>query len=268
MSHSWPYPGARWWKFDFHTHTPASKDTKAWQSVLGTPEELKPKTWLLKYMAADIDCVAITDHNTSEWIDKLKTTYAEMKQEAEAGTPSAGFREIHLFPGVEISVQGGFHLLAIFDPSATSQTISDLLAKVDYEGTRGDSDGVTREGAAKVVERILACGGIAIPAHVDGDKGILQVKQDTSKCLLDTTTIKQVLQEPGILALEWISQASPKPPVLAEQKLHFASVIGSDCHSFQGTAVPGSRYTWIKMAKPSLEGLRLALLDGQDISVC
>ena len=267
MSHSWPYPGARWWKFDFHTHTPASKDTKAWQSVLGTPEELKPKTWLLKYMAADIDCVAITDHNTSEWIDKLKTTYAEMKQEAEAGTPSAGFREIHLFPGVEISVQGGFHLLAIFDPSATSQTISDLLAKVDYEGTRGDSDGVTREGAAKVVERILACGGIAIPAHVDGDKGILQVKQDTSKCLLDTTTIKQVLQEPGILALEWISQASPKPPVLAEQKLHFASVIGSDCHSFQGTAVPGSRYTWIKMAKPSLEGLRLALLDGQDISV-
>ncbi len=22
----WPYPGARWWKFDFHTHTPASMD--------------------------------------------------------------------------------------------------------------------------------------------------------------------------------------------------------------------------------------------------
>ena len=22
----WPYPGSRWWKFDFHTHTPASAD--------------------------------------------------------------------------------------------------------------------------------------------------------------------------------------------------------------------------------------------------
>ena len=22
----WRYPGARWWKFDFHTHTPASED--------------------------------------------------------------------------------------------------------------------------------------------------------------------------------------------------------------------------------------------------
>ena len=26
MSDSWKWPGARWWKFDFHTHTPASMD--------------------------------------------------------------------------------------------------------------------------------------------------------------------------------------------------------------------------------------------------
>ncbi|MFN3359766.1 MAG: PHP domain-containing protein, partial [Pseudomonas sp.] len=116
MSQPWPYPGARWWKFDFHTHTPASKDTGAWQAVIGTPNELTPQTWLLKYMAAEIDCVAVTDHNTGEWIDKLKVAYAEMKREADAGTPPDGFRELHLFPGVEISVQGGFHLLAIFDP--------------------------------------------------------------------------------------------------------------------------------------------------------
>lgn len=267
MSQPWPYPGARWWKFDFHTHTPASRDTGAWQAAIGTPNALTPHTWLLKYMAAGIDCVAVTDHNTGEWIDTLKAAYAEMKREADAGAPPAGFHELHLFPGVEISVQGGFHLLAIFDPSATSQTISDLLARVDYQGTRGDSDGVTRIGAAQVVERILAAGGIAIPAHVDGDKGLLQVEPGTRKCLMDTTTVRQVLQEPGILALEWAAASSPVPMVLDELKLHFASVVGSDCHSFQGAAVPGSRYTWIKMAKPSAEGLRLALLDGQEVSV-
>ena len=267
MRQNWPYPGARWWTFDFHTHTPASKDTGAWQAAIGTPNELTPQKWLLKYMTADIDCVAVTDHNTGEWIDKLKVAYADMKHEADAGTPPAGFRELHLFPGVEISVQGGVHLLAIFDPSATSQTISDLLARVDYQGTRGDSDGVTRAGAARVVERILAAGGLAIPAHVDGDKGLLQVEPDTRKCLLDTTTVKQVLQEPGILALEWTASTSPVPMVLDELKLRFASVVGSDCHSFQGSAVPGSRYTWIKMTQPSLEGLRLALLDGQEVSV-
>jgi PHP family Zn ribbon phosphoesterase len=266
-SQPWPYPGARWWKFDFHTHTPASKDTSAWQAAIGTPDELTPQKWLLKYMAAGIDCVAVTDHNTGEWIDKLRAAYAQMKREADAGTPPAGFRELHLFPGVEISVQGGFHLLAIFDPSATSQTISDLLARVDYQGTRGDSDGVTRIGAAQVVERIWAAGGLAIPAHVDGDKGLLRVEPSTRKCVMDANTVKAVLQEPGILALEWTASSSPVPMVLDELKLRFASVVGSDCHSFQGTAVPGSRYTWIKMARPSLEGLRLALLDGQEVSV-
>ena len=268
MSRLWPYPGARWWKFDFHTHTPASKDTGAWQAAIGTPDELTPQKWLLKYMAAEIDCVAVTDHNTGEWIDKLKVAYADMKCQADAGTPPEGFRELHLFPGVEISVQGGFHLLAIFDPSATSQTISDLLAQVDYQGTRGDSDGVTRIGAAQVVERILAAGGLAIPAHVNGDKGLLRVEPSTRRCVMDANTVKAILQEPGILALEWTASSSPVPMVLDELKLRFASVAGSDCHSFQGTAVPGSRYTWIKMApQPSLEGLRLALLDGQEVSV-
>ncbi|MEI7188552.1 TrlF family AAA-like ATPase [Dickeya dianthicola] len=267
MSQPWSYPGARWWKFDFHTHTPASKDTGAWQAAIGMPNELTPQTWLLKYMAAEIDCVAVTDHNTGEWIDKLKEAYAAMKEQADKGSPPAGFRELHLFPGVEISVQGGFHLLAIFDPSATSQTISDLLARVAYDGTRGDSDGVTREGAARVVKRVLAEDGLAIPAHVEGDKGLLQVEPGTRRCLMDSNTVRQVVQEAGILALEWTASTSTKPTVLDELKLRFASVVGSDCHSFQGTAVPGSRYTWIKMAQPSLEGLRLALLDGQEVSV-
>jgi energy-coupling factor transporter ATP-binding protein EcfA2 len=267
MSQPWPYAGARWWKFDFHTHTPASKDTTAWQNAIGRPDELTPQKWLLKYMAAEIDCVAVTDHNSGEWVDRLKVAYADMKGQADTGNPIDGFRELHLFPGVEISVQGGFHLLAVFDPSASSQTISDLLAKVHYSGTRGDSDGVTREGASKVIEHVIAEGGLAIPAHVEGDKGLLQVELGTRKCLLDTNTVKQVLKEPGILALEWTSGSSLHPTVLDEMKLGFASVVGSDCHSFKGVAVPGSRFTWIKMAKPNMEGLRLALLDGQEVSV-
>jgi len=72
----WPYPGSRWWKFDFHTHTPASHDTPWYRDGLA----LSPQDWLLKYMAAEIDCVAVTDHNSGAWIDKLKATYAQMPQ--------------------------------------------------------------------------------------------------------------------------------------------------------------------------------------------
>ena len=51
------YPGSRWWKFDFHNHTPASSDFDA--SEIST---LQPRDWLLAYMRKDIACVAVTDH--------------------------------------------------------------------------------------------------------------------------------------------------------------------------------------------------------------
>ena len=99
--------GAKWWKFDFHNHTPASFDYGKGanqESILG----ISPEKWLLDYMEKEIDCVAITDHNSGEWIDKLKNEYSRME-----ANPPEGFRPIYLFPGVEISVNGGFHLLAI-----------------------------------------------------------------------------------------------------------------------------------------------------------
>jgi AAA domain, putative AbiEii toxin, Type IV TA system len=266
MNPVWPYPGSRWWKFDFHTHTPASTDTP-WHHLIGTPDELTPEAWLLKYMAAEIDCVAITDHNSGAWVDTLKNAYATMHQQAQAGHAPAGFRALHLFPGVEISVQGGIHLLAIFDPSASSQTISDLLAAVAYDGTRGYSDGVTRQGAANVVAKVRDAGGLAIPSHVDADNGLLQTEPGTRKTRLNANTVRQVLQEPGLVALEWLDMTQPGPTLLDEVKRPFARVLGSDSHSFRGQAVPGSRYTWVKLATPNLEGLRLALLDGQGISV-
>jgi len=162
MSFEWNYPGARWWKFDFHTHTPASKDTY-WAK---NSAPITPETWLLKYMAAEIDCVAITDHNSGEWIDLLKSTYLEMKALAARGTQPAGFRELYLFPGVEISVQGGLHLLAIFDPSSTSATITSLLGGVGFPAhLHGETDSSTeaacsRDSVIQVVEEIHRCGGM------------------------------------------------------------------------------------------------------------
>ena len=128
---AWHYPGARWWKFDLHTHTPISDDTP-WHRLVGTPQELTPEQWLFGYMSVGIDCVAVTDHNSGAWVDELKSAYASMRA---ANLP--GFRELHLFPGVEISVSSGFHLLAIFDPAQTTADIDTLLGKVDYSGTRG-----------------------------------------------------------------------------------------------------------------------------------
>lgn len=261
----WPYPGSRWWKFDFHTHTPKSQDTPWHRENL----DLKPEQWLLRYMAAGIDCVAVTDHNSGAWIDWLKEAYTRMKAQAESGSPPENFRELAIFPGVEISVSGGFHLLAIFDPNASTSDIDSLWGRVDYRGTTGNSDGVTQLGPVEVAQAVLDSGAIPIPAHADRpeDKALLAVRTGTRECSLDANTVKSVLELEGLLAMEWEDLTRPFPSCVEKRATRLARVLGSDCHSFQGSAVPGSRYTWVKMTRPTLEGLRLALLDGNSISI-
>lgn len=253
------WPGSRWCKFDFHTHTPVSHDTNAWQQAKGTADEVTFEKWLLQYMAAEIDCVAITDHNSADWIDGLKAA-----NERIAVAKPQGYRPLWLFPGVEISVNGGVHVLAVFDPSTPGSTIDSLLGTVDFPvRLHGRTDGqdaaaCTGKSFKDVIAAVKNCGGLVIPAHADQDKGLLQH--------VNTDALKHAL-ELGIDAIEIIDRTSQKPQIYIEKAPCWAEIVGSDCHSFQGDAVPGSRFTWVKMAEPTLEGLRLALHDGNDVSI-
>ena len=116
----WRWNGARWWKFDFHTHTPASDDYGKGPDQ-ETLRRRPPVEWVLDYMRAEVDCVAVTDHNTGGWIDRLKEEITKLEESAHPD-----YRELHLFPGMEISVNGGIHLLSIFDPSKTSSDLDAL----------------------------------------------------------------------------------------------------------------------------------------------
>ena len=64
-----------------------------------TQTELKnisPKEWLLNYMRAEIDCVAVTDHNSGAWIDPLKQALSELEQKIlPSSDPFAYFRELN-----------------------------------------------------------------------------------------------------------------------------------------------------------------------------
>lgn len=229
-------------------------------------KQLEAKEWLLGFMRAEIDCVAVTDHNTGEWIDRLKEELDDLER-----TQHPEFRPLHLFPGVELSVNPGFHLLAIFDTDSTTFDIEVLIDIVQYDGNKGDSNGVTRKSAVNVVETVLSRGGIPIPAHADGTKGLLRPEEEGSKkTALDASTVSQVLDCEGILAMEVIASEFEKPNLYEQRKLAWTEVLGSDSHHPQGESernYPGSHYTWVKMAKPSLEGLRLALQDGGGVSI-
>lgn len=231
--------GAKWWKFDFHTHTPASDDFLQGCSE-NDKQTVTPEFWLQKFIDKGIDCVAITDHNSGAWIDKLKIANEKLA------------KPLHLFPGVEISVSGSVHLLAIFDPTKTTADIDSLLGAVGYNGTKGNSDSQTTKILTKVIDIIVEKGGIAIPAHADKEKGLFALQGNTLGGVLNNTNIH---------AMELCDENYLKPQLYKDKKINWTEVLGSDTHNFRSEKF--GNFTWIKMDNPCIEGLKLALIDGK-----
>jgi energy-coupling factor transporter ATP-binding protein EcfA2 len=243
--------GSRWWKFDFHNHTPASDDYGKGPDQ-AQHKQITHKDWLLNYMRQGIDCVAVTDHNSGAWIDPLKQALQELASE---GHPD--YRPLYLFPGVEITTQGNIHILAIFGPDKTTSDIDSLLGAVRYRATKGKSDGCSECSAVEVIDEIARSGGLAIPAHVDQVNGLFTV--------CTGNTLEQVLDNKCVFAMEVTDIAQAKPQPYIGKNLNWAEVLGTDSHHPSGTGgqrYPGSHFTWVKMSEPSYDGLRLALIDG------
>ncbi|MDE0308653.1 MAG: hypothetical protein OXI60_02315 [Acidiferrobacterales bacterium] len=125
---NWQFHDSRGLKVDFHARPSASLDTSSWQSAKDKKNKLTQEKSKLKYMEPAFDCVAVSDRNTGEWIDKLKGTHEEPRQQAEETASSDRFRESALFSGVEYFVNGEFHFLGGFDSVNHACTFSDLLA--------------------------------------------------------------------------------------------------------------------------------------------
>lgn len=231
------YPGSKWWKFDFHNHTPASLDYRGDKAIM-------PRQWLQDYLDKGIQCIVVTDHNTGGWIDKLKAELATLKQE-----DAAMWGTVTLFPGMELSCNGGVHLKVILDPAKGTSDIDAIRVIVGYSGTPGDSDGVTSQSVEQVIRAIQSAGGVACASHVDQPKGLLI-------SLTDHNTLQPIFRL--LDAVEIIDPSANCLQPHAAALASMARVLGSDSH--QPSDI-GRGYTWVKMSTPSIEGLKLALLD-------
>ena len=180
-----------------------------------------------------------------------------------------GAADFHLFPGAELTINGA-HYLAVFDPSATTKTINDLLAVARYNNAQKNAEGYCNESVAKVCEEVLRRGGLFIPAHVDLERTGLFKLQDNHSAL------DPILKLEGVLAMEVCDPGYEPPACYTDAKLRWTRILGSDAHhptkpseneSRSRAAYPDSHFTWVKMAVPSIEALRLALIDGEGISI-
>ena len=238
------FAGAKWWKFDFHTHTCALDDV--------SDEKMTHKSWLKAFMDEGIDCVAITDHNSGGSIDELK----QVLKDLESKKPD-WYKPLYLFPCVEIGASDGVHILAIFGEEKDESYIDQLLGAVGgYCDIKGKNSGLTSKSTTEVIDEIAKRGGIPIPAHVDRPKGLFEQ--------LKGSPLKQVLKNKNIDAIELRESNYQKPQLYIDEKLQWTEIRGSDVHDFSQETF--GTFTWVKMDEPSIEGLKLALRDG-DVSV-
>ena len=99
-------------------------------------------------------------------------------------------------------------------------------------------------------------GALVIAAHVNQPKGLLGHSGQQRIAELRDTRLAAVEVHPDTPFDDtWLDGSKP------EVGRKISQIWASDSHSFNDL---GKRYTWIKMTTPSLEGLRLALLDGDE----
>lgn len=250
MSDKWNFPGSKWWKFDFHTHTPKSNDYGRGDESC---KSIEVEEWLQQAMESNIDCVVVTDHNSGGWIDALQAKNKELR---ERDSKPAWYQELTIFPGVEITVgncSNRVHLLAVFDPIYDSQKVTGVLGSCGITAGYGDVQTTfTTTGFLDTVQKITDAKGIAIPAHIDGSNGLLEG--------ITALTPELVKSLESVSAAEFcdLHKFDNAEPGLKKAVDHIAKVAGSDAHKPDEI---GKYFSWLKMSNPTIEGLRLALLD-------
>ena len=239
MSDSWESPGSRWWRVDLHAHSYKSHDFKD-QAEENTDAMCR---WLEAARDGGVDVIAITDHNTAEAIGLIESAVSQVD------------RAPVVFPGVELTANDGCHLLLLMDPSCNQQHISDLLSRVGVPvNERGKPTARSHMGVEQILEE---CGdeALVIGAHVNGPNGLLRLTGEQRIAVLRNPKLAGVEIQPELAwDSTWLDGSKPE----IGRKL--SQVWGSDSHSLDCI---GERFTWVKMTKPNLEGLRLALLDGE-----
>lgn len=235
-------PGLRFREIDLHVHTPASR---CFREAGVTPEILVEQA-----IVAGMHAIAITDHNSADWVDGVK--------KAAAGT------ELTVFPGVEITVQPRVHVLAIFPEERTGAHVTDLLSELGLRvDQRGDSSAlVTRYGIQEVVSIIRQQhGALPILAHIDAPGGAWHELRGRGQTLI------QLWQAAEFCAVEITGRRLPseigQPPFEYRPACYWASDNPHPDdplkHSHLGI---GSRTSRFKLDEPiTWEGLRLSFQD-------
>ena len=223
----------RFIKVDFHVHTPESK---CYSEPTTTPAQIVDAA-----LAAGLQAIAVTDHNTVDCIDVLRELGSE--------------RGLAVFPGVELSTRSG-HTLALFDRDIAVPELEEFLSNVGGgPAVKGDGAAFIDNSIEDVFRKIDERGGIAIAAHIERwPTGFLQTKESRR-------AKTRIYSSPYLTALE-ITQPQNKQfwndGQMRGYPKRYACIQGSDAHALDEI---GRRPTFMLLNSLDLKGLRLAFAD-------
>jgi len=172
--------GLNFKKLDLHLHTPASAD---FQKPEGKTDAEIAKLIIEKAISEGLDAIAITDHNSAEWIELIQF--------------HAKDKEIIVFPGVEItcSAGAGVHIIALFDPEKNKENVKALLNRLEFRPEDiGKKNAITNKSPNDVINEIVKCEGLPILAHINSSHGVFNEMEGQART--------NVIQNKNIAAVE------------------------------------------------------------------
>ncbi len=269
MSNEVKYVGTKWQKCDFHLHT--------MQSKCFSDKSVTPTQWVEEAINKGLSCIAITDHNDYRGIDSI--------------IEAAHNTDLTIFPGVEVTCDTSkIHLLIIFDPSKTSETVRDFLSKLDIDSENIDTTEGTSKSIFDVCELAKEKGALVIAAHIDEYNGLSKVSDANIKKLIKNHYFDAVQVVNSSIWQECSKGSDEEKQMLTEK--YGKPVSENDAvewrkcfNKFVGSSIPllcfsdnpvskgnskhglwgiGIHYSWLKMDdKPTLESVRQTLLSSE-----
>lgn len=197
-----------------------------------------------------IDVIGVTDHS------RITSAESLIEKAENAG--------ITVFPGFEAATNDNIHFLVLFDPGTDLDDIQACINRIvprdrlDKPSPRSDLN------IADLLERCVKWEAVAVGAHVLSDNGLLKDKKSGEPRA-------EAWKDENLHAV-----AVPCPPEDTSQE-GFRRILTNQTDRYKRDPLPARLYakdvdspgdfaderswTWIRMAEPTVEGLRQAFLD-------
>lgn len=234
----------RWFKADLHVHTCLSPCGDLMMS---------PRKIIGEVLRQCIDCIAITDHNTTENV--------------QAVMGAAGRSGVIVMPGMEICTREEVHVLGIFETLESAREMQSLVydhlagtnnpdvfglqvIANEHDEVEGFLDklliGATDLPLDTIVERIHGLNGLALASHIDRESNSV------------IGQLGFIPESPHFDALELsVNTGDEEARTRFGEYREYAWVRNSDAHFLNQL---GYNTTWYQLERPTIGELKMALL--------